>query len=77
MPICAHRSRSAGSRAPGSSSPSLIAVPSRSSVSSNAVCERTGAKTGSVVVADHSRSKPRRRSQSVTAESNAASSTRA
>ena len=48
MPICAHRSRSAGSRAPGSSSPSLIAVPSRSSVSSNAVCERTGAKTGSV-----------------------------
>ena len=29
------------------------------------------------VAADHSRSKPRRRSQSVTAESNAASSTRA
>ena len=33
---------------PGSSRPSLIAVPRRSSVSSNAVCERTGAKTGSV-----------------------------
>ena len=30
---------------PGGSSPSLIAVPSRSTVSSNAVCERTGAKT--------------------------------
>ncbi len=30
---------------PGASSPSLIAVPSRSTVSSKAVCERTGAKT--------------------------------
>src|SRR5215218_7871189 len=40
-----HSSRSAGSRAPGASKPSLIAVPSRSSVSSKAVWERTGAKT--------------------------------
>ena len=47
MPSWAHRSRSAGRRAPGSSSPSRIAVPSRSSVSSKAVCDRTGAKTGS------------------------------
>ncbi len=42
IPSRAHSSRSAGSRAPGGSSPSLIAVPSRSTVSSKAVCERTG-----------------------------------
>ena len=76
---------------PGGSSPSLIAVPSRSTVSSNAVCERTGANTVSSEATDssdgdgrressdlaHSRSNPRKRSQSVTAASNAASSTSA
>ena len=78
MPSCSHSSRSAGSRVPGASRPSLIAVPSRSSVSSNAVCERTGAKSGCVERVDaHSRSNPRTRSQSVTAASKAASSTRA
>ena len=45
MPSCSHSSRSAGSRVPGASRPSLIALPRRSSVSSNAVCDRTGAKT--------------------------------
>ena len=74
MPSCSHRSRSGGSRVPGGSSPSLIAVPSRSSVSSNAVVDWTGAKTA---VDDHSRSNPRTRSQSVTADSKASSSTRA
>ena len=79
IPSCAHSSRSAGSRVPGASRPSLIAVPSRSSVSSNAVCERTGAKTRrrSRRRRGHSRSNPRTRSQSVTAASNASSSTRA
>ena len=72
---------------PGGSSPSLIAVPRRSTVSSKAVCERTGANTASgggrrgrvlsalaVVLirrCDHRRSKPRTRSQSVTAASKA------
>ena len=45
IPSWRHSSRSAGSRSPGCSSPSLIAVPSRSSVSSNAVWDWTGAKT--------------------------------
>ena len=45
MPSWRQSSRSAGSRSPGWSSPSLIAVPSRSSVSSNAVWDSTGAKT--------------------------------
>ena len=49
IPSWRHSSRSAGSRAPGASRPSLIAVPSRSSVSSNAVCDCTGAK---IVCAD-------------------------
>ena len=47
MPSRAHSSRSAGRREPGGSSPSLIAVPRRSTVSSKAVCERTGANTAS------------------------------
>ena len=47
IPSRAHSSRSAGSRVPGESSPSLIAVPSRSTVSSNAVWERTGANSAS------------------------------
>ena len=47
MPRRAHSSRSAGSREPGTSSPSLMAVPRRSTVSSKAVCERTGANTAS------------------------------
>ena len=38
----------------GGSSPSLIAVPSRSTVSSNAVCERTGANTVSSDATDSS-----------------------
>ena len=41
IPSRAHSSRSAGSCEPGGSRPSLIAVPSRSTVSSNAVWERT------------------------------------
>src|SRR5450755_1609820 len=52
MPSRAHSSRSAGRRVPGSSSPSLIAVPSRSTVSSNAVWEWTGANTASSPPAD-------------------------
>ena len=51
IPSCSHRSRSGGSRVPGGSSPSLIAVPSRSSVSSNAVVDWTGAKTASAITA--------------------------
>ena len=80
MPIWRHSSRSAGSRAPGSSSPSLIAVPSRSSVSSYAVCERTGANSvaaSTLRPSFTSRSNPRTRSQSVTAASKASSSIRA
>ena len=62
MPSFAQSSRSAGSRVPGGSSPSLIAVPSRSTVSSNAVCERTGANTvSSEVTAARSGSAARRR----------------
>ena len=51
IPSCSHRSRSGGSRVPGGSRPSLIAVPSRSSVSSNAVVDWTGAKTVSAITA--------------------------
>ena len=75
-----HSSRSAGSRVAGLSRPSLIAVPSRSSVSSNAVwdCDRReDVRCGARQRELHSRSKPRTRSQSVTAASNAASSIRA
>ena len=72
----------------GGSRPSLIAVPNRSTVSSNAVCECTGANTTSSPAGSrdrrtlaqlraHNRSNPRTRSQSVTADSNAASSTSA
>ena len=80
-------------RSRAASRPSLIAVPSRSTVSSNAVCERTGANTASerqraggepaaqrahrAPLRAHSRSNPRTRSQSVTAASKAASSTSA
>jgi hypothetical protein len=71
---------------PGISRPSLIAVPSRSTVSSNVVCDWTGANTASSepvisapgavpITSPHSRSKPRIRSQSVTAASNADTST--
>ena len=54
IPSFVHSSRSAGRRVPGGSNPSLIAVPSRSTVSSNAVCEWTGANTVSNEVADSS-----------------------
>ena len=97
IPSRAHSSRSAGSRVPGESSPSLIAVPSRSTVSSNAVWEWTGANSASSelegswidrglghdatltarALIAQSRSNPRKRSQSVTAASNALSSTSA
>ena len=45
MPSWSASSRSGGSRAPGASSPSRIAVPRRSTVSSNVVAVWTGSKT--------------------------------
>src|SRR5579884_1348304 len=47
IPRRAHSSRSAGSRVPGASSPRRMAVPNRSTVSSSAVTDLTGAKTAS------------------------------
>ncbi len=58
MPSLAHSSRSAGNRVPGASSPSLMAVPSRSTVSSNAVCEWTGANTVSSELTAAARAPP-------------------
>ena len=54
----AHSSRSAGSCVPGASRPSLIAVPRRSSASSNAVWDRTGANTLSLGAAWRRASQP-------------------
>ena len=91
MPSWAHSSRSAGSCEPGGQQPELDrGTQTVDGLLEGRLGERTGAKTasggarspavtarGRLVRRAHNRSNPRKRSQSVTAAPNAASSTSA